>query len=491
MKKYFRMPIVLVVVILLVVSGTAQASQHKQADNSDASGISSAYPLNRWKTDYIYTAGNAGSNVSMAFDPDHGDAAWVSYYADNGTWGSLEVAHFVGAGSPSANCGPSNTWHCEQVDASGQSGDYKGLYTSIDIYPDTDPDPGVSTWKVGVSYYDSTHKTLKYAQGACPPLQGCSWTIYTVDYPINAGDQVGLYTSMKFSPDGVPNIAYYAYYSGGWFGTAEVKRAFLADDPSVDFCQSPSMWRCDWVDQSIFSKGYHPSLDFDYNGTAYIAWNYYFAYNSQIYSGLERAWYAGIGDCGTGSTWSCDVIDHTDGENTGLFPSFYAPKNSNDVQRIAYYDSINGKLKYATSGYSSGGNCGPGNYWQCDSIDDMGIGLTWASISLAVDSNLTPMIAYTDAHEDLAPLALKVAEPAYLQSYANCGPGQLIYDWFCATLDSGNQYLDEAVFLSLGIKSNGMAMIAYSEENTYDYPTSYDLKFAYQTVFTFLPITMK
>ena len=106
---------------------------------------------------------------------------------------------------------------------------------------------------------------------------------------------------------------------------------------------------------------------------------------------------------------------------------------------------------------------------------------------LRVDSNNTPMIAYTDAHEDLAPLGLKIAEPAYGQPYANCS-GEILYDWYCANLDNGNAYVDDARFVSLGIKSSGLAMIAYSEQER-DYPGSYDLKLAYQLSWTFLPLT--
>ena len=167
----------------------------------------------------------------------------------------------------------------------------------------------------------------------------------------------------------------------------------------------------------------------------------------------------------------------------------HAPQNSTDTLRVAYYDATNGKLKYAYAREDSLGNCGPGNSWECTNIDDIGIGLTWASISLAVDNNNHPMIAYTDAHEDLAPLGLKIAEPAYGQPYANCS-GEILYDWYCANLDNGNAYVDDARFVSLGIKSSGLAMIAYSEQER-DYPGSYDLKLAYQLSWTFLPLTRR
>ena len=167
----------------------------------------------------------------------------------------------------------------------------------------------------------------------------------------------------------------------------------------------------------------------------------------------------------------------------------HAPQDSSDTLRVAYYDATHGKLKYAYARDDNLGNCGTGNSWQCNAIDNMGVGLSWASISLAVDDNNKPMIAYTDAHQDLAPLGLKVAEPAYGMPYANCS-GSILYDWYCGNLDNGNAYVDDGKFISLGIKPNGLAMVVYSEQEI-DYPGNYDLKFAYQLSWSFLPLTQK
>ena len=170
MKKHFFVLISLTLVFIFIAVGSVQASQSIQADGSEVSGITSAYPLNRWNTDYLSTYLDAGSDVSIAFDPDHDQAAWVSYY--NGTFGSLWVAHYVGV--TGGNCGPESTWYCVQVDQ--EPDEIKGWSTSIDVFPDINPNPLISTWKVGISYYDATNKSLKYAEYRCPPLDPCSWT---------------------------------------------------------------------------------------------------------------------------------------------------------------------------------------------------------------------------------------------------------------------------------------------------------------------------
>ena len=473
MYKQARVLIILAAVVLLVAIGSAQASQSIQADRSNDFGISSVYPLNRWDTDYISTYLDAGSDVSIAFDPDHDQAAWVSYF--NATFGSLWVAHYVGV--TGGNCGPESTWYCVQVDQ--EPNEIKGWSTSIDVFPDINPNPLISTWKVGISYYDATHKSLKYAEYRCPPLDPCSWTVHTVFSSADPTDVIGRYSSLKFNSIGIPNIALFADW--GAYPTSAVYRAYFLGTGAGN-CGDDSDWQCDKVDQFV-DLGPYLSLDIDWSDNVYIT--YYDGLNDD----LKYAYYSGIGDCYLGNGWICQTIDNGAGANVGLFPSFYAPQDSQDTLRVAYYDSTNGKLKYAYARGDNLGNCGPGNSWECTDIDDMGIGLTWASISLAINSNHTPMIAYTDAREDLAPLGLKIAEPAYGQPYANCS-GEILYDWYCASLDNGDANVDDGKFISLGIKSSGLAMIAYSEQER-DFPGSYDLKLAYQLSWTFLPLTRR
>jgi hypothetical protein len=479
MKKHLRMVIVLVVVILVATMSTAQASQPNQADNKGTS-VNLQNSINRsWGTDYIYTNGDAGSDVSIAFDPDHDQAAWISYF--NGTYGSLWVAHFVGA-SGGGNCGPSNLWYCEQVDQ--VHAETKGWFTSIDIFPDINPDPMISTWRVGISYYDYSHRSLKYAVYRCPPMYPCYWTIDTVDSSTDDGDLVGQYTSMKFDSAGIPHIAYYVYDDPDpTYALYSLAHATFTGSGGGN-CGDSNDWYCEAVDSSTVNIGEYPSIDIDWNDNVYIAY-YESAYNRLAYAYFAGA---GIGLCGDYNAWICLTIDDPAGSNVGLFPSFHAPQDSNDYLRVAYYDTTNGRLKYATGPWPSG-NCGPSNSWSCFYIDDIGADISWVDISLAVDSDLNSMIAYTDAHEDLAPLALKVAGPTSGPPYNTCTG--VLPDWLCVTVDSGNQYVNDGKYVALGINPDGWAMIAYSEQEV-DYPGNFDLKLAYQIVWSsFLPLTIK
>jgi hypothetical protein len=207
---------------------------------------------------------------------------------------------------------------------------------------------------------------------------------------------------------------------------------------------------------------------------------------------LRYAYYAGMGNCGTGNTWYCVTVDGTDGSDVGKFASVHAPEDADDVLQFAYYDATHQKLKYAARVEGGGGNCGAGAF-QCDDIETIGTSPSSFGISLAVDNDHVPIIAYKRASE-VGPSSLKVAQPADSLGllYGNCGPTAPFFPtWQCTAIDNGGAYQDEAAYASVALNPAGLAMIAYSELDTYAYPNAYDLKVAYQRTMAFLPIGMR
>jgi hypothetical protein len=466
-----RLCIGIAAIILLMVGGisSAQATSSPEGD----------FPSEKWKTGYISTDPNAGEHVSIAIDEEHDNAPWVAYY--NQTYGSLMAAHYVGAGN--GNCDANSAWKCEQVDY--VNGEFKGMFTSIDIFPDIDPDPQFSTWKVGISYYDATQKSLKYAKYACTPIGNCSWTISTVDSSADASDELGRYTSLKFDSDGIAHISYhvitdsidptrtemvkYASYIGGGDGN----------------CGEAYNWVCEVIaDAFNMSIGMYTSLDLDWQNKPYIS------FYDGTYSNLWYAYYAGSGgDCGTEGDWECRSIDTNETADVGRFSSLHAPQNAEDYLQVAYFNATTGMLMYAYD-IAGSGNCGEAGDWYCSPVDYVGELLTQMGISLAVDVNNNTLIAYTDGHDDFAPIMLKVASPATDMPYANCG-GELFYSFYCRTVDDGYQDIYEAEFAGLAIKPNGLAVIAYTETDQSDYPAQTNLKIAYQMARILLPLVVK
>jgi len=127
-------------------------------------------------------------------------------------------------------------------------------------------------------------------------------------------------------------------------------------------------------------------------------------------------------------------------------------------------------------------------------VDDIGIPVGDIDISLDIDSQGYPIIAYTDASEDLAPLGLNIARPylAYGEDWGNCGdepPGYMFQYWICKSLDNGAEYADEARFVAVSVSPAGLATVAYSEYNSYDDETY--LKVAQQHYMNYLPMIKK
>jgi hypothetical protein len=58
-------------------------------------------------------------------------------------------------------------------------------------------------------------------------------------------------------------------------------------------------------------------------------------------------------------------------------------------------------------------------------------------------------------------------------------------------VDSGYQDIYEGEFAGLAIQPNGLAVIAYSEIDTSDYPAQVNLKIAYQMARILLPLVVK
>jgi hypothetical protein len=337
---------------------------------------------------------------------------------------------------------------------------------------------------VGVSYYDAGYKTLKYASYSCPLAGDCAWTIQTVDISFGGTDVTGKFTSLKFSSDGTANISYYAYDDMGDFQLEMLKYAYYVGDGSGD-CGDYNDWVCQIVDSLIGSTthnfGKYSSLDLDEENQVYIS--YYDGANGD----LKLAYYYGFGGACMNTAWQCEVIDDGSGDDVGLFSSVHATNDTDDMMFIAYYNKTAGTLMYAYN-ITSSGNCGPGGTtWHCEVIEDVGTDLTLTSISLAVSETNVPMIAYS---EDTQVRTLKVASPAPGEAYANCG-GEILYSWWCRTVDGANWDLEDAEYAAMAIKSNGKAVIAYSEYDSRSGVDEMHLKVTYQAFESMLPVVAK
>ncbi len=149
---------------------------------------------NKWDIEVIDDNGDVGAYSSLIVAED--GSIWVSYYDRGG--GNLRLARRI-----------KDLWQIYTVDSGGPANYDVGRFTSIAIAPDG---------RIGISYFDSTNGDLMYAswdRSSLDPEGNPAFNIDSVDaYPESTGGETGMYTSLKFSPDGKEYIAYYDASNG-------------------------------------------------------------------------------------------------------------------------------------------------------------------------------------------------------------------------------------------------------------------------------------
>jgi hypothetical protein len=448
--------LIILTMLLGVSVAAAQKSGRITPDSSSSAGAGvSWWPQYIQQVDY---PNNVGAYVSLAINPLD-NLPHVSYY--DGYNGDLMYAHYVGKGL--GNCGTGNNWHCESIDTAGNV----GTATSIDIWQVDD-----THYRVGISYHDIDNGALKFISWTCGQLTCTIKNDVVVADATLALVDIGRYSSLKFGTDGTPLIAFYRNSS---LGNDSLMTATYTG--GAENCGGDDGWSCTVIDNGD-QVGQYVSLDRTYDGSPYLA--YYVASTGD----LKVAYYLGIADpdCYADNGWYCPVIDSAG--DVGKFASITAQHMVGDqIFRIAYYDATNHHLKYYDPGFGTP-----------FVVDEMGTSTSPMGISMDVDINGFPIIAYQQILTEFSQPELHVARPyqAYDDgNFGNCGdipPGYLFLFWRCIVADHAGQYLEEAEYVSINT-SGGAPKIAYSEFLSIDVgDNAMSLKYLSERVQLFLPL---
>ncbi len=464
MKAKFFLSAALLMCLMAANLGPVVAQSPNQGEATSAAKPLAGLPWSVIAIDSQNTK-DRGAYSSMAFDPGTG-IPYISYY--DATAKTLKLASPLLSGG---NCGPNNSWWCRTVEHKLNI----GRYSSIAIYRN-----GI-IWSLGIAYVNDNNGGLRFAEWHCL-LNTCGWTYWDI---IHQNNITVTAPSLKYGSDGVPQISFHVlllastdflYYTK-WVG-------------SGGNC-TDTAWQCDDIQAGT---GVYDSLALTSGNAPAIA--YYDGTNKNLMiATMGNSSEGFVKNCGPNPnhTWYCYSIDFF--QDVGLFPSMVFKSN---VPYIAYYDKTSGWLKLAHwVGQNGGGNCAMSGIttafeWQCNDLYKIGPGIIInVGISMSLDAGKNPVIAFMDAHDDMAPSALVVARP--IQAYpfmiaGNCGnkagPFNL-YQWDCQTLDGGGQYADEAEFSSVAINPAGLAYVAYTEWDNFN--NKFSLKLAFQQLWTYLP----
>lgn len=451
--------------LVLLAAGSSLARGAQPTDPPESAGASAISAASaQWVASEIDTDGDTGKYASVAYDPVM-RATYVSYY--DATNQSLRIARDDRATS---NCGPGEDWYCHSLDTAGAD---VGRYSSMAVRP--------AGSGMGIAYHDATNGTLKVLWFNNPHL----WThsIATIDKALPPTSITGLHTSLKYSSDGTPFIAYQFVNTGG--ADALMLASYVGSGGNCGYDAWAGQWQCDTI-QTGQGVGQYASLALDGNGGKHIAY-----YNEDD----GDLWYAtwppppGSGaNCGPGgNTWTCYRVDGSDAD-VGQYASIYV--DDDNRYHIAYYDATHDELKYAVEADSRNGDCALGWAW-CDTIDAMQADYHPLGISIAEDVAGYPMIAYQSEAGDLN-LAQPVAAVGLPPGGGNCGQS-LVYMWQCRVIDPRRSWpppYRNGDYVSIAVNPAGLATIAYYRLYT-DWSDG-NLVVAYQQPFrVFLPMVMR
>lgn len=305
---------------------------------------------------------------------------------------------------------------------------------------------------------------------------GTNWIIETVD----DNHAVGLYASLALDANNHPHISYYDANTGslkyarnlgsGWeifvLDTPEEESSFQFTDgknpstdqlpnrlsnspdwylPVEDALELPNMTEAIQSTTALQGRGLFTSIDLDAYGDPHIA--YYDSINGDLK--YTHKVYGG---------WRVDAIDTTG--DTGLYTSLAVQTTDNKIfTHFSYYDASNTDLRYATWSEES---TAVSYRNTVDGKNSTNMGL-YTSIALTHESNPQPCISYYDASND----NLKFAE------MVDRSAGD---PWKRSTAAS---YEDSGIYSSLVIDGNNNPRISYFNATTgylmlaiYDYANS-------------------
>lgn len=455
--------------LLLLAAGPDLVRGFERPEPSAMAGVSASPGVDAsWFVSELDTDGDTGLHASVAYDPSLG-TIYISYY--DATNQVLRLARSDGRGPE--DCGPNGKWGCHTLD----SGPDVGKYSSIAVNP--------KTGGIGIAYHDATNGHLKYLVFKNPHL--LTHSIYTIDKGIQPVSTTGLHTSLAYSEEGTPFIAYYFENPSPGGADALMLAYYTVTNGDCGYGYAENTWRCHTI-KSGEGVGQYPSLVVKNNPTT-NDWDFYISFYDR---GRGELWFGRsveeAANCGLyGSDMACYPVAL--GNDVGRYTSLYM--DTANRFHIAYYDATGRQLMYAVELATETGNCGVLKSAQCDEIDPMMADYHPLGISIAEDPAGYPAIAYQAADKSLK-LARPVGAVGLPPGGGNCGYKDLLSMWSCQTIDRRLSVpgleTRNGDFVSLGFAPSGVAHIAY---NGFILASGGNLRVAYQRYRVYLPLILR
>jgi hypothetical protein len=443
----------------------------------NAATLSNSTANHPWKTQ-LFKGGEAGvKNLSTAFVGKF-QTPMLSY---SKVGSHIIYRAFKATSAFTGNCGPNNSWYCDQwSDSSLVPGTVSEMATMqiIDThliqwaYSTTTTIRGVTIERMNNMSFVTQHVQdliqLNKFGGilvGTPSLQ-TSGGHYRLAVTIRSGGDFPTYTLV------------YMYYIGNFNNSSCMTGGFA--------------YQCDVIEESsspiIIGS---PSMQLAPDGTVGMA---YFKSGEGLkyaYPHTHTLFYPS--NCGPGSpqTWRCiSIFSGTATGTLGNVVKFAFGTTSFDRGiAFTYDDVLIDNTLYHADYVGSGGNCGSdknglGNTilkWKCVDI----VAVATASVpsySIAIDPQGYSVIAYNNAESDFSPINLFV-------TYPNARVGDASPGWKVQQIDSApSTLIATGALADLSFNNAGLGFIAYLQEEDYELP---DLRITLQQNRTFLPFVKR
>jgi hypothetical protein len=381
-----------------------------------------------WQRVRVASANDVGQWAALALEPTT-NTPYIGYL--DATNQALRLAHPVGSGG---NCGPGGSWLCEFPDFWKLTAGDDGVRNPQRISMAFKPGCGV-------------HPSVAYSQDLDPRtvlamVWGCTAPDVTAFVYVDASQEAEE-SALRFSDAGDALLAFRSLGSL----TSTLHEARLAGGS--------------WADVPILSGtdvGQQPA-PMGLGGLSAVVYRGALGHLSFV---LEVP--PGFGNCGLGNGWQCSEI-------TGLVSALDATSLAafSSGVHVAYVKPEFPGSSLNTALYvGNNGNCGAGE-WKCTTIEEIGDDVV-QGVSIAVDANEVPVIAYHNKLDGNGNGVLKVARP---QLRGNCGPltlvnGLLVHSWQCTTVDDGAGANNVGRHVSVAVDPMGMASVAYYDASEGD-----------------------
>lgn len=444
----------ILLIMLIAIAALTGFTGHASAGTSQAVAVGwNVVMVDNW------TSPDVGRRPSIAIHPVT-QRPYVTYY--DAANGALRLA--VHGGADFLSCG-SWGWDCTQLDNVGKSGEASALRFG----PTKDG-------AYAIAYTDPAHADVKLRQVGTDGSTSIHTVVGGTNYdlwkgPSDGGNDLVNTPSLAFQAD-QPLVAYYRSFRDidalgdtrdSGVGFANFK--FVADKLTEQ--SEDSRFNSD--ENAASDHGLFASLDIaETDNTFYVAYreqeNQVLKYGYPSSDPNTACFFTGSNGQDPNYGMRCKVVDPA--PKTGAYITLSAPQvlpsgGSSTIQ-IAYYDGVNGRVKYAKF---VGGNttCGAGGSpgWQCAVIDNVGTSANPMGVSMAVDSQGNPVIAYYD-HNDTNHGILKVARLAGNDA-GNCGPSAGLFPaWTCTVVDDGGaDDHDVGQWAAVALDNEDKAYVAY------------------------------